>query len=168
MEIFGIELENLRGAVALAKDTKGLVKEAVDIVQGLGKMVGSAKKGELQDGVVDSIRSLTNQLLLIQIKQLELVNLVAEAQRQTDALETRGADLARYTLHQFPSGAIVYALRADQAQGEPVHYLCQPCIDDGKKSVLQPYGAIAGQALECPRCKTTYRSTQRGPGRLEY
>jgi hypothetical protein len=35
---------------------------------------------------------------------------------------------ARYELSTTPSGALVYKLRADAADGQPDHYICPACL----------------------------------------
>jgi rubrerythrin len=65
------------------------------------------------------------------------------------------ADLENYALHELSPGVFVYARRPGVESAEPMHYLCAPCRNDGKKSILnreENYGAVFHR---CPQCKTT-------------
>lgn len=69
----------------------------------------------------------------------------------------------RYELAKLYINTYVYRLREDAQDGQPMHYLCQPCMDNsGKKSVLQ-----GGEtALRCPECNQTYRIAEQPPLRV--
>ena len=84
-----------------------------------------------------------------QEKQAALAERVRELEKQLAEIEDWKSQIQRYHLFQFPTGALAYALKADMANGEPMHYLCTACVDKKKKTTLQP----SSRHLHCPECK---------------
>jgi DNA-directed RNA polymerase subunit RPC12/RpoP len=76
---------------------------------------------------------------------------VRELEKQIDEIEDWKSQIQRYSLFQFPTGALAYALKPGMGNGEPMHYLCTACVDKKKKTTLQPKGC----GLRCPECNTT-------------
>ena len=86
-----------------------------------------------------------------QEKQAALSDRVRELEKQIAEIEDWKSQIQRYTLFQFPTGALSYALKVGHENGEPMHYLCTACVDKKIKTTLQPNG----RHLNCPACKTT-------------
>lgn len=72
------------------------------------------------------------------------------------------AERERYTLFEIGRGKFVYRVKTVHRNNEaiteaavnPIHYLCQPCFDLGRKMVLQLYlNAADGPVACCPQCK---------------
>ncbi|MCZ4331074.1 hypothetical protein ABRZ03_02475 [Castellaniella ginsengisoli] len=79
-----------------------------------------------------------------------------ELEDRVRELETRISERARYELVDAFMGAFVYRLKEASADGEPMHYVCQTCLDNkAVKSVIQRHAA-AGSDAYCPTCKTTF------------
>lgn len=106
---------------------------------------------------------LTNQVIQAQAQLLELLGAVIDQQRLVPALEQRIRDLEatktekeRYLLAQVGTERefFAYALRAHgelvERQSEVSHFVCQPCLEGGKKVVLCGNG---DGYWECPVCK---------------
>lgn len=75
----------------------------------------------------------------------------AELRDQIAKMQRQAAERDRYQLECYSGGTFVLALKAGHENGEPLHYLCQPCMDNaGKKSILQPRGELGN--LACPEC----------------
>jgi hypothetical protein len=71
-------------------------------------------------------------------------------------LKARISDGERYELAQPRTGTFAYRLKQSATRGEPVHYLCQYCMDNREtKSILQHYSASTGKSI-CPACLTEY------------
>lgn len=80
----------------------------------------------------------------------EIQSLKAENQR----LHLEAEERNRYALADIGGGVMAYRLKPDDQSGEPLHYLCQPCMAKGHKSVLQPHGERGN--FICNVCKTVY------------
>ncbi len=84
-----------------------------------------------------------------------------ELRKMKDALDER----SRYALFEIGTGQFAYRLKvagAREAAGvpgtdEPMHFLCQPCFDAGRKMVLQLYpDAADGPVAACPHCRNFF------------
>lgn len=80
-----------------------------------------------------------------------------ELRKLKDAANERG----RYALFEIGAGKFAYRLKVGGAgeavavpgADEPMHYLCQPCFDAGRKMVLKLYpNSMSGPGAECPQC----------------
>lgn len=76
-----------------------------------------------------------------------------QLREQISELLRKSEERERYELAKLHINTYVYRLRADAQNGQPMHYLCQPCMDNsGKKSVLQG----GKTSVRCPECKQAY------------
>lgn len=84
---------------------------------------------QLRDKLVDAQTSqLTLQSMLLDLKQEMMEHdRRLELSRRYEALRTNG-------------GALVLSLRTSEAGGEPHHYICPDCAEQGARSFLQPQG----------------------------
>ena len=107
---------------------------------------------------------LSEKLLQAQAKFGEVLGAVIEKDRTIQALRERVGELeasqaekARYRLAKVGTVGefFAYQLRpADELterSDEPVHFVCQPCFDAGKKGVLR----IGSYVASCPICQTS-------------
>ena len=92
-------------------------------------------------------------------KQSSLISEIAELKEKLRDVEDWEGQMKRYSLHEFPTKALAYALQPGMEQGQPLHYLCTACVDQKKKTTLQPHGRF----LYCPVCKTDIEIQDRPP-----
>jgi hypothetical protein len=102
----------------------------------LGDLPGDHKSKEviakLQNGVID----LQGKVYGLQAKHYETAEKLRETEQKLAAVENWGSESSRYALTELAPGIFVYALRPDQAAGEPPHYLCPHCFQQRKKAIL--------------------------------
>jgi Zn finger protein HypA/HybF involved in hydrogenase expression len=125
-------------------------KTAIELVKAAN---GLSNYSELLTAVTAVQIKLTDAIaseLASQEKQAALAERVRELEKQIAEIEDWKSQIQRYALFQFTTGALAYALKLGQENGEPMHYLCTACVDKKKKTTLQPQGRL----LHCPECKT--------------
>lgn len=125
-------------------------KTAIELVKAAH---GLSNYSELLTAVTAVQIKLTDAIaseLASQEKQAMLAERVRELEKRISEIEDWKSQIQRYMLFQFSTGALVYALKPEQKNGEPMHYLCTACVDKKKKTTLQPQGRV----LYCPECKT--------------
>lgn len=99
-------------------------------------------------------QALVSQVLGAIIEKDGLVQVLSERVRE---LETQQSERARYELAKLGVVGEQFAYRLRPAaelaerNNEPPHFLCQPCFDAGKKSVLR----VASDYARCALCKTS-------------
>ena len=107
---------------------------------------------------------LTDKLIQAQAHVSQILGAVIEKDGRIQALVERVRELeaqqgerARYKLAKLGTAGEVFAYQLRPAPelvertDEPTHFLCQPCFDAGKKSVLQ----VGLLYAKCSLCNTT-------------
>ncbi len=111
---------------------------------------------------------LTERLLKAQAHIAELLGMLtektmmnAELQERLRILERDQLERLRYELSEVSrGGALAYRLKAASAlterSDEPMHFLCQGCLDiRGFKSILVKGDAMGVSTYTCPECNNT-------------
>jgi hypothetical protein len=76
-------------------------------------------------------------MLELQAKYQELLVQKDELEKRLIQIENWDAEAQKYALTEIVEGVFVYALKADQKDGAPAHWLCPDCYQNKKKSILQ-------------------------------
>jgi uncharacterized protein YlaI len=90
--------------------------------------------------------------LAAQERQSALAQEVNTLKQQLLNLEDWDAEMRRYELFEFPTKTLAYRLKADMANGQPIHYLCPDCINKRVPTKLQPITSD-GKTLFCHVCE---------------
>ena len=111
----------------------------------------------------ESLFAHNTQLHSLQQDNFSLTNRLRE-------LEEKLAERGRYSLFELSDGTFVLrsndpvrALGNSLHAVEPLHYICQPCMARGTKSVLQKYSFYGSISLECSICKERFSTGQTEP-----
>ena len=144
------------------------ITAAVDISRAAAGLRDSAliaaEVAKINDQLLQAQQALFRHnadLLSLQQQHFETAQKLRKAE---EALAERG----RYSLFEVGQGNWAYRVNFAPQQGgtsEPgatqtPHYLCQPCFDGGRKSVLA-YSTFSGM-LECSICKAQVSSEKSG------
>lgn len=150
--------ETFNGLIQGANGVTGTLKGAVDLIgsiKGLLKSPEGRSDAEIEAAVdrlelaVENAR-LGNALLELQVTQVsEAVRRAQEAQQQLD----------RYEMCETKAGNIVYRLREADSQGQPTHFICPNCYDNGRRRVLQGDSWFK----TCKECRSRYEFTNPNP-----
>ncbi|RYF76817.1 MAG: hypothetical protein EOO22_00830 [Comamonadaceae bacterium] len=144
----------------------GIVATAIGAAKDIGKAMLGVRDFNL---LADRIAAMNDQLLKAQdallahnaaMFQLQSENF--EAREELRKLKEAASERSRYTLVEITQGNVAYRVNlgpALSAPGQPVsaeamHYLCQPCFDDGRKVTLRYFNsATFGESWTCSVCK---------------
>lgn len=140
--------------VAEAKLAMDGIKLALDVIKALqaGK-VGAEFKAQLIEARA-AILDAQEHASAAYARETELTHRIRELEAKVTALETWDAEKKRYQLERVSGGNFAYAMKESEAGVEPMHYACQKCFEDGKKSIFQFTQAYDGGPVhQCPRCK---------------
>jgi hypothetical protein len=126
------------------------VSHATNIAKAIVETHDELKLRELKLEFATALLDVTQkQLALAQEYQAEL-DANKKLKQQLAAYERWEQESQRYQLHQPSIGVFVYALKQEHAAGQPLHWICAACYDDGKKSLLQRVSKDSN-AWACPR-----------------
>lgn len=86
-----------------------------------------------------------------QEKQAFLAQRVSELEKEIAGLKNRECEKQKYKLHEFPAGTRAFVPEPSMQSGEPLHYVCENCMDKSQISRMQPEGFRDGKAffLKC-------------------
>ena len=142
----------ISAAVASAKTALDIAKAAHGL-SNYNELVAAVSEvnAKLMDATVVTLASLE--------KQSALNSEIADLKEKLREVEDWEGQMKRYKLHEFPTGALAYALQPGMEQGQPLHYLCAACVDKGQKSTLQPNGRY----LKCTACNASIEIQDRPP-----
>jgi len=124
------------------------IKNAFDIAKGLKDIDDAARRNA-------AVIELQEKILAAQQAQVALVERIGELEKEVARFETWETQKKRYKLTDYGGGTFAYALKPEEAQGEPPHRICANCYESGHRAVLQ-FSHESGQQdyFDCLRCKT--------------
>lgn len=148
-------IDDVKTVVGIAKDGAGFLKDARTAFDALRRLASSPEKKVSDPEVIGLISTFTEKLVDAQLAQSEVLNALQELERAVEQAQRLHDERSRYQLEATATGAMVLALKQGDPKGEPMHYLCADCLEDGKKRILQPVGQSTNM-LTCNGCKQDY------------
>jgi hypothetical protein len=105
-----------------------------------------------------AVIELQEKILGAQEAQTSLVQRIGELEKEVADLKTWETEKRHYTLKRYDPGVFFYALKPEEAAGEPPHHLCANCYKEGKPSIIQRTGNAMVQEPThfCPQCRTQF------------
>jgi predicted RNA-binding Zn-ribbon protein involved in translation (DUF1610 family) len=135
---------------------------AVKGIASVLKTVDDVKIKEAISGIQDSLLDVQSKLLAAQAQYEQLADAKRQAEQKLTSYEKWDTESARYALKEIVSGIFVYALKPDQANGEPVHWLCPNCFQERQKSILSK-PRVDNLNYKCNRCSFDVAPTSAYP-----
>lgn len=139
-------LDLIAGALTTLKTTAEITKTFSDL----------KTQAEISSKVIELngfIGTVQGQLLAAQTAQGDMVQELLRLRAELAETKAWADEKAKYELHQFDTGAVAFRIRPVAIGFGPLHYVCPACLEDGKKSILQPDEDVQHERLVCPRCR---------------
>ena len=136
------------------------LKSASTIINELSRLKISSEVSSKVTEMNAEIISAQGYTLSAQQRQMELINRVSELEKEVMSLKEWDTKKDDYELKSIQGTAFAYAMKETVETSEPPHWLCQPCFENRKKSVLQKQGPGHGEhkpTWRCPVCKAEIR-----------
>src|SRR6516162_2494056 len=92
----------------------GAIKTAFDIAKGLKDIDDAARRNA-------AVIELQEKILTAQQAQMALVERIDELEKEVASFEAWAREKKRYKLTDYGGGTFAYALKPEEAQGEPPH-----------------------------------------------
>ncbi|MNM21179.1 hypothetical protein D3C81_315370 [compost metagenome] len=116
----------------------------------------AAELSKLNEALLSAQTALLAQNGALFDLQREKFETAEKLRKLEEALAERG----RYSLVEVTTGGFAYRVNLAPQQGgasepgstEPVHYICQPCFDTGKKVILQKHESMGSVFIRCHVC----------------
>ncbi|WP_157379611.1 hypothetical protein [Burkholderia ubonensis] len=148
------------------------LKSAIDLAKAAVAARDEMKLAEMQQSINDRIIDVQNAALSLQEKQSDARDEIDALKEELRTAKSKIADIERarterdkYILHAVGTGRFAYALKEEAVgitvNGEPRHFICQPCFDgpENRKVVLRyKAGGNTGRVhipgtWACPVCQ---------------
>lgn len=127
-----MDLTPINEVLGLASSAVGLTGKAastITAIKGLfepGKMPDSAEASKLLNALASDLTAAN--VMNVQLSE-SLRTLSQQLQRQ-DEFEN---EKARYELFQTGQNDLVFKLKEEKANGQPIHFICPVCLNSGKE-----------------------------------
>jgi hypothetical protein len=114
-----------------------------------------AKAIDLNEKIIDA----QHRIFEANAAQSELVERIRQLEGQITRMKDWDAQKQRYRLATPFPGCMVYALQKSMSDGQPAHYLCTACFQNGQPSILQSKEGRSTKeghvhsSFSCPACK---------------
>jgi hypothetical protein len=124
-----------------------------------------AKAIELNDKII----AAQNSMFAAQATQAELIANISELEKELVRVKAWERQKQRYKLISPWPGRAVYALKESMSEGEPPHWICANCYENGKRSILQARHQRGQWAsIECQSCMSQITSPNRSAEEPQY
>jgi hypothetical protein len=139
-------------AIGLASTALGATEKAATTAEAVKKLFASDKKPENSE-VQGLLNTLATQLTAANMMNVDLSEAIKGLSREMKRQDDFENEKARYELFQTAQNDFVFKLKEDQANGQPVHYVCPVCLTDERK-----FHFISGQG--------DFRTCQKNPNHM--
>lgn len=132
------------------------LKAAADIALGLSKLKTMAEVNAKAIELQQIILGVQSTALTAQSEQAALVQRIRDLEQEVVRVKAWEAQKQRYALVKPWEGAVAYALKKSMCAGEPPHWICPHCYEDGRRSMLQDAmdKSQGGTGYRCAACKS--------------
>lgn len=155
--------------MALIQGTISGLKTAADIAKGLMELKSIS---DVQGKVIElqsAILSAQSSALSANADQAAMAEQIRVLEAEIASVKAWETQKQRYKLVSPWQGAVVYSLKQSMANGEPAHWICTRCYEDGRKSILNPIKTKDNWfLLVCPVCDSQSQSPWRNAAHPEY
>lgn len=132
----------------------GSLKTAKDFIQALNGIQTAAAVNDAKLTLQGLILDAQQGLFAAQELQASAAIRIHELEQQIAKLKDWSADQQRYELADTGQGSLAYRLKPDMANGEPPHWICPNCYQNGKKAIMKEETLAIGrtETLVCHPC----------------
>ena len=143
----------------------GSLKAAFDITKGLNAANTQAGINEVKIALQEHILNAQQALAAANEQQSAVAERIRNLEQEIMRLKDWSAEKERYHLQDIYRGAMAYVPKPGMENGEPPHWLCANCFNQGRKSFLQfkgqdkrPGGGNGHQSTYgCDACRRTVK-----------
>lgn len=145
-------------------------RAAADVAKALVGLNTSNEVNKVAVGLQIQILSLVDQIHEAKASQSELMDTIAQLEKEKAEIESFGAEIENYKLFSPWQGTLVYARKDLVQYPQPPHYLCTNCVAQREKSILQAKRPEKSPwyLATCPNCATDFVTNSMGPFIAEY
>lgn len=143
-----VDVSAIAGTVSALKGAMDIAKAMIGLSNAQAIQV---KVIELNAIILDAQRSAFSA----NEERAALIEKISQLEKKLAGVEAWETEKQRYKPVDAGDGNIAYILKPTMRDGEPPHYICANCYQQGKASILAHMHTHGmGDLLTCPLCKT--------------
>ena len=134
----------------------GSLNAAKDILKALNGAQTAVAVNEVKMELQGLILDAQSGLFAAQEAKAADARRIADLEQEIVSLKDWTAEKQRYHLADIWNGAVAFMPKPGMENGEPAHWLCTNCFNQGRKSYLQRQGQVGSYAVQkCGACQST-------------
>ncbi|MBW9062350.1 hypothetical protein JNB71_03365 [Rhizobium herbae] len=122
-----MDLSILENALALAGTAISTTGKAASTAEAIKKLFSSDKAPDASEAM-SLVNKLAVELTAANVMNLDLSGSLKQLSQELKAQDEFEQEKARYQLVTTSQGDMVYKLREDMANGDPMHFVCPACL----------------------------------------
>jgi hypothetical protein len=132
-----------------------LIADLPNLVKDMVSMSDEAKRNAQLIKFQDAFIQLQSSVYAMKVQNTSLLDDKSALEKKIMEFENWEREMQRYQLKEIGRGVFAHALKQGMEHGEPPHLLCEKCVNDRKKSILQMrLHDEFGSVYVCHRCKS--------------
>lgn len=154
--------------MSLIQGTISGLKIAGDIAKGFLELKSIADVQEKVIELQSAILSAQSSALSANADQAAMADEIRKLKEEISRVKAWESKKLRYKLHSPWAGAMVYALKKSMSDGEPPHWICAQCYENGKPSILQYKASSSVEGVYACPCGANVHSVPGGIFEYQY
>lgn len=134
-----MDFTSIESVLGLASTALGATGKAVSTVEAVKKLLASEKKPGSSEAQT-LLNTLATELTAANMMNVQLSEAIKALSRELKRQDDFENEKARYELFQTDQRDVVFKLKTDQANGQPVHFICPVCLNADRQ-----IGFISGE-----------------------
>lgn len=126
-----MDLATINEALGLASSAVGLTGKAASTI-GAIKGLFEGDKAPNNSEASKLLNTLANELTMANMTNVQLSQALKTLSQELMRQDEFEREKARYALFETGQGDIVYTLKEDMADGQPMHFICPVCLNRDK------------------------------------
>ncbi|WP_306121085.1 hypothetical protein [Roseovarius sp. MMSF_3359] len=135
-----MDLTSIESIMGLASGALGVTDKAASTANKLKTLFASGDKVD-KDQASALLNDLASQLTAVNLMNVELSDAIVSLRKELRRIDEFHEQKERYELFETAVGDLVFKLKEEFAEGQPIHFICPVCLNqDGKFSFVTGSG----------------------------
>ncbi|MFT2212358.1 hypothetical protein ACLJYM_10765 [Rhizobium giardinii] len=130
-----MDMSILENALALAGTALSVTDKAAGTAEAIKKLFSSDKSPDANEAM-SLVNKLAGELTAANVMNVDMSSALKRLSQELKAQDEFEQEKARYQLVTTSHGDMVYKLREEMANGEPMHYVCPACLKKDRMIVF--------------------------------
>ncbi len=126
-----MDLTTINEVLGLASSAVGLTGKATSTISAIKGLFEGGKEPD-NNAATKLLNELATELTMANMTNVQLSQALKTLSRELLRQEEFEREKARYELYATPKGDMVYKLKVESAEGQPMHFICPVCLSREK------------------------------------